>query len=110
MTTHYSSISTVYAYNIIIQLFEIFQPFVSQEICQGFILPLSAATTTDKRFRSHAVVTSTRGIGHAPRGRVYNFANDLVPSRKRFSSSVRPFVRSRSFSFVWLAGSDWKSI
>ncbi len=55
MTTHYSSISTstVYAYNIIIQLFEIFQPFVSQEICQGFILPLSAATTTDKRFRSH---------------------------------------------------------
>ena len=36
MTTHYSSISTVYAYNIIIQLFEIFAPFVSQEICQGF--------------------------------------------------------------------------
>lgn len=59
MTTHYSSISTVYAYNIIIQLFEIFQPFASQEICQGFILPLSAATTTSARFRSHAVVTST---------------------------------------------------
>ena len=36
MTTR-SSISTVYTYNIIIQLFGIFQPFASQEICQGFV-------------------------------------------------------------------------
>ena len=59
MTTHYSSISTVYAYNIIIQLFQIFQPFVSQEICQGFILPLSGATTTKRVFARTDVVTST---------------------------------------------------